>query len=278
MKLVTYRENGSTRAGLVRGTKVYPLAAKSVDDFLASADQTLPEDWETEGGLDLNGLDLAPVLTRPNKMLCVGHNFAEHIREMGRELPEYPTLFAKFPSSLIGANDDITLPAVSNAVDWEVEVAVVIGKDVKNVSVEEARGAIAGFTLFNDVTCRDWQHRTSQWLQGKNFDSTSPLGPMFVSSDELDWATGLELSCYVNDELVQSASTADLVFTPEIAISYLSKVMTLNVGDVIALGTPGGVGAAFTPPRFLKPGDVLTTKIEGLGEARNLCVGTVASH
>lgn len=219
---------------------------------------------------DLGGLDYAPVVPRPGKIICVGLNYAHHIREMGRELPQYPTLFAKFPEALIGPNDDVMLPSVSEAIDWEAELAVVIGANVRHADQAAAEAAIAGYAVLNDVTVRDWQYRTTQWLQGKTFQATTPLGPELVTADEA--GSGLELSCAVDGDQVQSANTADLVFSPVELVAYISTIMTLNPGDLIATGTPGGVGHARKPPRYLQPGSVLTTSISGLGECRNTCV------
>jgi acylpyruvate hydrolase len=189
---------------------------------------------------------------------------------MGRELPSHPTLFNKYARALVGAYDDVTLPASSTQMDWEAELGVVIGAEVRHADTEQARAAIAGYTVLNDVTARDWQYRTLQWLQGKTFEATTPFGPELVTSDEA--GTGLELTCALNGETVQSANTADLVFGPVETIAYVSTILTLRPGDVLALGTPGGVGHARKPPRYLAPGAVLTTAIAGLGECCNVCV------
>jgi acylpyruvate hydrolase len=213
--------------------------------------------------------DFAPVVPAPGKILCVGLNYRNHIREMGRDLPEYPTLFAKFTPALIGAYDPIVLPAVSDAMDWEAELAVVIGRTVRHGSAEEARAAIAGYAVLNDVTARDWQNRTPQWLQGKTFEGTTPFGPYLVTPDEA--GEGLAIRCDVDGEQMQDSDTADLVFDPVELIRYISTILTLSPGDVIATGTPGGVGHARDPKRYLRDGAVLTTRIEGLGECRNPC-------
>jgi acylpyruvate hydrolase len=156
--------------------------------------------------------------------------------------------------------------------DWEAELAIVIGRPQSRASRSEARAGIAGYTVLNDVSARDWQNRTSQWLQGKNFDATTPVGPALVTPDEVGHATDLKVTCLVNDEVVQDASTAELVFGPVEAVEYISEAMSLHPGDIIATGTPAGVGAGRDPRRFLSHGDVLTTRIEGLGECRNHCV------
>jgi acylpyruvate hydrolase len=212
----------------------------------------------------------APVVPRPGKILCAGLNYRNHILEMGRELPEYPTFFAKFPEALIGAYDEIRLPAVSDAVDWEGELAVVIGAAVRDATEDEAAAAIAGYAVLNDVSMRDFQNRTLQWLQGKTFEATTPFGPYLVTADE--WSPGPELTTSVDGETVQQASTADLVFSPAALIAYFSQIVTLQPGDVIATGTPGGVGHARDPKRYLEHGSLLRTAIEGLGAQRNAVV------
>jgi acylpyruvate hydrolase len=187
---------------------------------------------------------------------------------MGRPLPEYPTLFAKYGRALIGAYDDIALPAVSEAMDWEAELGVVIGTSVRHADRDAARAAIAGYTVVNDVTARDWQYRTAQWLQGKTFEATTPVGPWLVTPDGFAGGT---LRCRVDNELVQEADTGDLVFDPVDLVAYVSSIITLVPGDLIATGTPGGVGHARAPARYLGDGAVVVTQIDGIGECRNVC-------
>ena len=217
-------------------------------------------------------VDYAPVVPRPGKVICVGQNYRAHIQEQGAEVPAYPTLFAKFASSLAGARDDIVLPEVSSAVDWEVELAVVMGGTAERVSEAEALSSVAGYAVINDVSMRDWQFRTSQFLQGKAFDSATPLGPWLVTRDDPDVDEGgMQLTCEVSGELVQQASTSDMVFGVAEVVAYISQFTTLRPGDVIATGTPGGSGHFRNPKRYLQDGDVLVTRIAGLGECRNTC-------
>jgi acylpyruvate hydrolase len=223
-------------------------------------------------------VDYAPVVPFPTKVICVGLNYRRHISEMGIELPEYPTLFAKFANSLLGAHDDIVLPAVSDSVDWEAELGVVIGAPIRRASVEEAAAAVAGYTVVNDVSMRDWQWRTPEWLQGKAFEASTPVGPWLVTPDELG-VTGelgrgpdLDLRCEVDGQVRQSFRTSDMVFGPAEVIAYISQFTTLGPGDLISTGTPGGVGMTRDPKVFLEPDQVLRTAIEGLGECRNRCV------
>jgi acylpyruvate hydrolase len=209
----------------------------------------------------------APVVPAPGKIFCAGLNYREHILEMGRKLPEYPTLFAKYPEALVGAYDDVELPSVSNQVDWEGELAVIIGKRARRVAEDVAGDYIAGYAILNDVSMRDYQHRTLQWLQGKTFENSTPFGPFLVTADE--WEPGPALRTVVDGEVVQEASTGDLVFSPEVLVSYISQIVTLKPGDVIASGTPGGVGHARKPARYLQAGSTLATSIEGLGAQEN---------
>ena len=242
-------------------------------------------DWINRCGaatavVDLAAVTMLPVIPRPEKVICVGLNYRTHIAEMGHEPPTHPTLFAKYWRSLIGANDPIELPAASEKVDYEVELAVIVGRPVRNATVDEAAAAIAGYSVLNDVTARDWQRRTEQWLQGKTWEHTTPLGPWLVSADELDpegrGRPDLVVRCEVNGEVVQEARTSDLVFSPAELVAYASTVITLVPGDVIATGTPGGVGAARTPPRFLQPGDVVRTTVDGIGSCENRCESVTA--
>lgn len=237
---------------LLREPRWRDIAAQADGDVVTVSDTT---DW-------------APPVLAPGKIVCVGLNYREHILEMGREVPTHPTLFAKYPEALIGARDPILVPGYArDAVDWEGELAVVIGESARRVSPEQAATAIAGFSIINDVTMRDYQYRTPEWFQGKTFESTAPFGPVIVTADA--FAGGATLSTFVNGENVQQAPTDDLVFSPAHLVSYISHIFTLQPGDVIATGTPGGVGHSLTPPRHLTPGDVLRTEIAGIGALEN---------
>jgi len=269
VRLVTFRTPFGTRAGRVDGDGVTPLDAADVGALLAIPGWQERAAAADEPRRDLADLDLAPVVPRPGKIVCVGHNYRAHIEEMGAEVPEHPTLFAKFAGALIGPRDRLVLPHVSEKVDWEVELALVIGTRLRYADAGAAGGAIAGFTVANDVSVRDWQRRTPQWLQGKTFEATCPLGPALVTPDAVDVAGGLTVRCSVDDRVVQESSTADLLFSPATLVAYISQVITLEPGDVVLTGTPSGVGASRTPPEFLAPGQTLTTAIEGIGECVN---------
>ena len=211
------------------------------------------------------GDTLGPAVPHPSKIVCCGHNYAGHIRELGRDLPQHPTLFTKFADTLTGPADTVTVPCWAERLDWEAELAVVVGTPVHRASRPEAATAIAGYTAANDLSVRSWQQHTGQWLPGKAFDATTPLGPVLVTADELDPAAGLELTCRVNGMTVQRASTADLVFDAAALVAYVSAFTRLSPGDVVLTGTPAGVGAALTPPRFLTDGDVVEVALTGVG-------------
>lgn len=210
----------------------------------------------------------APVLN-PGKMICVGHNYREHILEMGRELPPVPVVFAKFSNTIIGPQDDIPFFPISEQLDYEAEFAFVIGKRARNVSQENALDYVCGYTIVNDVTYRDIQRRTIQWLQGKTVEGSAPMGPWLVTTDELTDATGLEVVLTVNGEERQRSNTKNLVFTVAYLVEFLSNLVTLEPGDVILTGTPGGVGVARNPQVFLQDGDVVRIEIDGIGALEN---------
>jgi acylpyruvate hydrolase len=274
MKLATLRTASGTQAVRVDDDRLIEIGSPDVGALLAMPDWQQRAESASGTAHDAGGADFAPLVLNPGKIVCVGLNYRHHILEMGREIPEFPTLFAKYPEALIGASDDIQLAPESDSVDWEAELAVVIGATVRRARGSSAEAAIAGFAVLNDVTMRDWQYRTMMWDQGKTWEATTPLGPYLVTPDELPGGVrpALDLSCRVNDEVVQSANTSDLVFDPVALVEYISTILTLRPGDVIASGTPGGVGHARKPPRYLAPGDVLTTDISGLGIAHNRAV------
>ncbi|MCJ7859075.1 fumarylacetoacetate hydrolase family protein [Corynebacterium kalidii] len=213
--------------------------------------------------------DLLPVITSPSKIFCVGLNYREHIEEMGHPIPDHPTLFVKYPSALTSPYAEVTVPAgMTDKADYEGELAVIIGSRLAGArggaSEEEARAAIGGYAVFNDFSQRDWQYRTQQWLQGKNLDRSSAFGPWMTLADDYDpVAEGASLRTWVNGELRQDHSTADLVFPPVDLVRYISNFATLEPGDVIVTGTPEGVGAG--SGRFLADGDVVRIEVDGLG-------------
>lgn len=269
MRLATVRVGERTQAVRIDGDQVVLLDAPDAAAAIAGGVAQQPGRPAPDAAEDL---DLAPLVPRPPKIICLGMNYAGHIAEMGRTPPDVPTCFAKYAVALIGPRDPIVLPKVSSQVDWEAELAVVIGRPARNVDEREAVEAIAGYTVMNDVSMRDFQRRTPQWLQGKTFEGSTPLGPVLVTGDEIDDAADLAITCTVDGDVRQSSRTSDQVFHPPEVVSYLSRIMTLEPGDVIATGTPAGVGAGRDPQVFLEPGQVVRTEIEGIGALVNPCV------
>jgi acylpyruvate hydrolase len=270
VRLATIRTATGTRAVRIDGDGAVETGDADVRALLERPDWPAHAAAAAGPVHDVAGLDHAPLVPAPEKILCVGQNYADHIAEMGHQPPAYPTVFAKFAPALIGAYDDIVLPSVSDAVDYEAELTVVIGRPVRHATPEQAAAAIAGYTVMNDVSVRDWQMRTSQFLQGKTFESTTPLGPVLVTPDELPEG-GWEISTVIDGETRQHSDTGQLVFGVVDLVVYLSTIVTLRPGDVIATGTPGGVGHARKPPRYLTDGATVTTAIAGIGECRNTC-------
>ncbi|WSQ14755.1 fumarylacetoacetate hydrolase family protein [Streptomyces sp. NBC_01231] len=273
MKLATIRLGDRTTAVRVEGSSLVDLGLPDVGAVLASSGGL--EAASAADGRRYTGAEaeFAPLVPRPTKVVCVGLNYQKHIKEMGRDLPDHPTLFSKFADTLIGALDDVQRPVETEQFDWEAELAVVVGRQVRRADEAEAEAAIAGFTVLNDVTCRDWQFRTREWLQGKNWDSTTPLGPFLVTTDEVGGPhPALDIRCEVNGQVMQQDNTGDLLFDPVHLVRYVSTMIRLNPGDIIATGTPGGVGHARKPQLFLREGDTIVTEIEGVGRLENRVV------
>jgi acylpyruvate hydrolase len=274
MKLSTIRTESGTRAVKVEGDRLVDVGADDLGAFLATSGWRERAESAQGPSYPLDGAVFAPLVPQPSKVVCVGLNYKNHIQEMGRDLPEYPTLFSKFADTLLGADDDILRPAETEAFDWEVELAVVVGKPVRRATTAEAEAAIAGFTVLNDITCRDWQFRTREWLQGKNWEATTPVGPYLVTPDELDGGVRpvCEVRLSVDGEVMQSDTTGDLLFDPVALVEYISTMVTLNPGDIIATGTPGGVGHARKPERYLLGGETVVAEIAGIGRLSNRVV------
>jgi 2-keto-4-pentenoate hydratase/2-oxohepta-3-ene-1,7-dioic acid hydratase in catechol pathway len=230
-----------------------------------------------EGGSPaMNGLSyeladvtfLAPI-PRPPKFICVGLNYSDHAREAGMEIPTVPTIFNKFTNVVIGPGASIVLPKVSKRPDYEAEFAFVIGAGGRNISASDALHHVFGYTIVNDVSARDYQMVTSQWLMGKTFDTFAPMGPWIVTRDEIADPHALDISLAIGGEILQHSNTRELVFGVPALIEYISSVVTLEPGDVVATGTPAGVGCARKPPRYLRAGDEVAIRIQGIGELRN---------
>jgi 2,4-diketo-3-deoxy-L-fuconate hydrolase len=264
MKLVGYRTSEGVRvAALAGGGKAADLGG--VEEFWV-APTRLPD---AAPDLSVEQLDLVPPVRPAARVICVGLNYRAHAAEGGFELPEYPTVFARWTPSLSVSGTPVPVPANEPGLDWEGELAVVIGSPLRDADEEEARAGLFGYAVFNDLTARRAQRRGTQWTLGKNADASGPLGPI-VSADELPHVdAGLRLVTRVNGEVVQDTSTADMIFNPAQVASYLSGTFTLLPGDIICTGTPSGVGHARTPEWFLRAGDVVSVSIDGLGQIAN---------
>ena len=224
----------------------------------------------SEAYVDANDITYLPLITRPPKIICIGRNYAAHAKEGGVEPPSYPEIFYRGSSSLIGHNQPILRPLCSDKLDYEAELVAIIGKRARHVSKENGLDYIAGYSIFNDGTLRDYQRRSSQWTIGKNFDDTGAFGPEFVSADELPpGASGLRIQTRLNGRIMQDANTSDFIFPMNDLIAKLSECMTLEPGDVIVTGTPAGVGYARTPPIYMKEGDVCEVEIQDIGILKN---------
>jgi 2-keto-4-pentenoate hydratase/2-oxohepta-3-ene-1,7-dioic acid hydratase in catechol pathway len=270
MKLATIAHADGDCAAIVDPAtgRAWPLPGRSMLDLIAAGE--IPAD---EGeGVPLDSVTLLAPIPRPGRnIFCVGKNYRDHVAEMGtaQDLPEHPILFSKVPQSVIAPGAAIRIPTgVSEAIDYEAELAVVIGRAGRGIGKGDAWGHIFGYTILNDVTARDLQRRHVQWLIGKSLDTFCPMGPWIVTADEID-ATSLDVALWVNGEERQKANTSDLIFDIPTIIATLSAGITLYPGDIIATGTPAGVGAGFKPPRFLKSGDEVAIEIEGIGRLVN---------
>lgn len=278
MKLVTFTHAKQTRVGAVVNDSVVDSAGNSSipPTMLAflnagagalTAIQVLIDSGNAR--LPLSEVKLNAPIPRPGKFLGVGLNYADHIAETGRDRPEFPTIFTKQSTCVIGQGDAIHLPRISEKLDYEVELAFVIGTRCRHVSVADAPAMIVGYTIVNDVTVRDWQQRTPTWTLGKSFDTHGPMGPWLVTADEIADPHNLALKTWIDDDLRQNANTSEMLFNCYELLSYLSQVMTLEPGDVIATGTPSGVGVKMQPRGYLKAGQIVKLCIEGLGVLSN---------
>ena len=219
--------------------------------------------------LDRSNLTLASPIPRPPKIICIGLNYRDHAEESKLPIPETPTMFAKFPTSVTGHRHPIVLPKNSTKPDYEAEFAVVIGRGGRHIAEQDWKKHVFGYTILNDVSARDFQMATSQWMIGKTFDTFAPIGPAIVTADEIEDPHNLGISLTLSGEVMQNSNTSNLIFKVPQLIAYLSSVFTLEPGDIIATGTPAGVGFARKPPRWLKPGDEVMVQIEGIGKLVN---------
>ena len=285
MKLVTYQSNGQTALGALVQEKVVSLtallargsASSPVDmiDLLSAGSDALKSvgdavhTVDTENAIPLDQVTLLPPVPRPGKVIALGRNYAAHAAEGGSAPPEYPMIFHKTATSLLGAGGTILIPPITDKVDYEAELAVGIGKECKAVTEEEALDYVAGYTIANDVTARDWQRRTTQFTAGKMLDTFGPLGPALVTKDEVPDPGKLWIRTILNGKIMQDGHTSMMIFSVPFIVSYISQISTLEVGDIILTGTPEGVGFARKPPVWLKEGDEITIQIEKLGSLTN---------
>jgi len=269
LKLATYTSNGRTRTGIVVGDQI-------IDTGLGAGMMDLIRNWDVlkpgldaraaaGGGVPLSSVRLEAPVQRPGKIFAIGLNYADHIEESKMQTPQRQVWFTKAQTSVNGPYDDIEIARGTTTNDYEVELVAIIGKGGKHISASDAPAAVFGYCIGNDVTERLWQHATPQWSLGKSFDTHAPLGPWIVTADEVGDPHGLGLRCFVNGERRQESNTCNLVFNVWQQIEHLSLGMTLEPGDVVFTGTPGGVGAAMDPRQFLKPGDVVRCEVDGLG-------------
>jgi acylpyruvate hydrolase len=290
MKLVTYTADGPPRLGAIVDNQIIDLAAayeavprSNTDPFpltmiallaegnrgLEKVKAAIERGKETAVSLPLNTITyLSPVL-KPEKVIALGRNYAAHAKEGGAEPPKFPMLFHKTATSLNGHNQPVVIPPVTEMVDFEGELAIIIGKQCKNVSETEALDYVGGYTIANDVSARDWQWRTSQFTAGKMLDTFCPLGPALVTPDEIPDIQNLRVQTRLNGQTMQDGHTSMMIFSVAFTISYISQISTLEVGDVILTGTPEGVGYARKPPIYMQPGDEITIEIERLGVLTN---------
>ncbi|WP_413700898.1 fumarylacetoacetate hydrolase family protein [Psychromonas sp. KJ10-10] len=282
MRIVSFECEGANHIGIKVGDEVIDinLVAKDLpQDLLSLLQSNLDIQQELNALIEYasqsakrlsKDLRFTPLIQRPPKIICIGRNYVAHAVEGGVEPPTYPEIFMRVSESLIGHNEPIIRPKCSDKLDYEGEIAAVIGKKARHVKEQDGLDYIAGYALFNDATIRDYQRKSSQWTIGKNFDGTGAFGPEFVTADELPAGMhGVQLQTRLNGELMQNASTADFIFPMAKLIEILSECMTLLPGDIIITGTPAGVGYVRKPPVFMKPGDVVEVEAKGLGILRN---------
>ena len=285
MRLISTRTESGETLGVLSGDRWMPAAdlvpggPATIEALLAAGAPALAalRDGVSSGRMASDGrrmdeLTLLPPVPRPSKIVAIGRNYREHVDEEQADAPPAPLVFAKFPSAMVGHGSDITWdPELTAQVDWEAELAVVIGTKAQNVPVERALDHVLGYTCLNDVSARDLQFGDGQWTRGKSLDTFCPMGPAIVTRDEIPDPQRLAIRCVVDGEVVQDSSTERMYFGVAEIISHCSRAFTLEPGDVIATGTPGGVGVFRDPPRFLGDGSVVTVEIEGIGQLTNRC-------
>jgi 2-keto-4-pentenoate hydratase/2-oxohepta-3-ene-1,7-dioic acid hydratase in catechol pathway len=274
MRLVTFvRPGGVPEPGRVDGNSVTPLGStgfQALLDVISGGKAALDKARAASGGaVALDSVKLMAPVPRPPKIICVGLNYRDHAIESNMQIPTVPTIFCKFPTAVIGPGDNIVLPKISTQPDYEAEFAFVIGKGGRNIPAANWADHVFGYMNLNDVSARDVQLATTQWVMGKTFDTFCPMGPWIVTADEIADPHNLDISLEIGGEVLQNSNTRHLIFRIPDLIAHLSSVFTLEPGDVVSTGTPAGVGFARKPPRYLKAGDECVVKVQGLGELRN---------
>jgi 2-keto-4-pentenoate hydratase/2-oxohepta-3-ene-1,7-dioic acid hydratase in catechol pathway len=276
MRFVTFEYNGSAEPGVIVGNDVVGLKGAGFPTLQAVIDGGASARSRVQAWLDkpavvapLAKVRLLAPLPRPTKIICIGLNYRDHAIESKMEIPKVPTVFSKYATSVIGPGEEIVLPKLSSKPDYEAELAFVIGKGGRYVPRDRWQDYVFGYTNLNDVSARDYQMATTQWMMGKTFDTFAPMGPAIVTADEIADPHALDIQMIINGEVLQSSNTSQLIFRIPDLIEYLSGVFTLEPGDIVSTGTPSGVGFSKTPPRWLRPGDDVVVKIAGLGELRN---------
>jgi 2-keto-4-pentenoate hydratase/2-oxohepta-3-ene-1,7-dioic acid hydratase in catechol pathway len=278
VQFVTFQKDGRAVPGVLTGGQVADIQAAGFADVLsiiaggAMALARVAAVLDSAPRLERSAVRLCAPIPRPPKIICVGLNYRDHAEESNMAIPETPTIFCKFPTAAIGPEDVVVLPKASSKPDYEAEFAVVIGQGGRHIAKENWLDHVFGYTILNDVSARDFQMATTQWVIGKTFDTFAPFGPAIVTKDEVSDPHQLGISLRLNGEVMQNSNTRNLIFDLPTLIAYLSSVFTLEPGDIISTGTPGGVGFARKPPVWLRPGDEMVVAIDGLGELCNRCV------
>jgi 2-keto-4-pentenoate hydratase/2-oxohepta-3-ene-1,7-dioic acid hydratase in catechol pathway len=283
MKIATFSVQTEQHIGLVKGDQIFSLTALGPEEFPACmkkfiergselrsrAEQLIEQRVNDDAIFKLSEVNILPPIAKPDKIICVGLNYFDHCKETGMEPPESPVIFSKYANAIAGHNDAIEIPINSTEVDFEAELAFVIGREAKHVSEEEADDYVFGYTIMNDISARDLQFQDGQWSRGKTADTFAPFGPVIVTKDEVGDPHNLAISLELNGEIMQDSNTSNLIFTVPKIISFLSQSMTLMPGDLIATGTPPGVGMGRNPKIWLKNGDRMNVRIEKIGTLSN---------
>jgi len=284
MKLVTFQHNGHQHAGVVHNDTVISLKSAGLPDMLSVLQggsealkrfEVLLAKPPADAVTPLSGVKLSAPIPKPTKIVCVGLNYRDHAIESKMEIPSRPTIFSKYNNTVIGPGDNIVIPNNTQKPDYEAEFAFVIGKGGRHIKAADWPEHVFGYMNLNDVSARDVQLAVSQWVMGKTFDTFAPMGPYLVTADEIKDPHNLNISMTLNGETVQNSNTKELIFKIPDLVEFLSSIMTLEAGDIVSTGTPSGVGMAWNPPKWLKPGDETVVTVEGLGSLRNTCIAEV---